>query len=331
MNLFYILLLMFLSAFFSGSEAALTSLSDYNLKKIFFQHKVLQKPSILWLIKPYRFIITILIGNTIVNLLLSERFTIFFTKYFHFTKSRELKEMIIWIISSFVVITFCELLPKIVSKNFSTKVSSLSILPLYILQYFTFFIFFPVLFFVEKYFSKEKFFYFKKTDELKNLLSKTTKGIFPKSINEIFENAVKFNDIKVKDIYVPKEKVIAINIANKNFQNIIDEVIESGRTRVPVYYNSIDKIVGYILVKDLFYLCYNYECNISDIIHPIIKVNLNEKAKDLLKRFKNTQIHIAIVVDHNNKFLGIVTLEDVVEEIVGDILDEYDTKFIGRR
>ncbi|MCS7230648.1 MAG: CNNM domain-containing protein [Elusimicrobiota bacterium] len=322
----YIIILMLLSAFFSGSEAALTSLSDYNLRKIFFQHKILKSAVKLWVLKPYRFIITILIGNTIVNLLLSEKFTVFFMEQLFFINNREIKEATIWIIASFIVIIFCELLPKIVSKNFPVRIASIAILPLYILQYFSFFLFSPILFFVEKYLSKEKVFYFTKIDEFKKILSDTTRNIFTKSINEIFERVTKFNDIKIREIYTPKEKVIAVDISNKTFQEVMDEILESGKTRVPVYYGSLDKIVGYILVKDLFYLCYGSECSISDVIHPILKVNLNDKAKDVLKKFKETQIHIAIVVDNNDKFFGIVTLEDVIEEIVGDILDEYDIK-----
>lgn len=322
----YITILTLLSAFFSGSEAALTSLSDYNLRKLFFQSPTLRKVINLWVMKPHRFLITILIGNTIVNLLLTERFTIFFTTQFQFIRNKEIREIIIWLIVSFFIIVFCELLPKIVSKNFSTKISSLTLLPLYILQFFTFFVFSPVLFFVEKYLSKERIFYFTRIDEIKKLLSDTTKVLFTKSINEIFERTTKFSDVRIKDIYTPKEKVIAVNISNKSLQDVIDEILESGKTRVPVYYGSFDKIMGYVLVKDLFYLCYTSECSISDIIHPIIKVNLNDKAKEVLKKFKETQIHIAAVIDDNNKFQGIVTLEDVIEEIVGDILDEYDTK-----
>lgn len=325
MIFFYILILIFLSAFFSGSEAALTSLSDYNLRKLFFQKNYLKKVINLWILKPYRFLVTILIGNTIVNLLLTEKFTEFFIGQFHFIKNREAKEVIIWLTISCFIIIFCELLPKIVSKNFSTKVSSLTFLPLYILQFLTFFIFSPVLIFVERYLSKEKIFYFTKIDELKKLLSDTSKVLFTKSINEIFERITKFSDVLIKDIYTPKEKVVAVNL-NKDFKDIVNEILESGKTRVPVYYGSIDKITGYVLVKDLFYLCYNAECSLSDIVHPIIKVNLKDKAKEVLKKFKETQIHIAVVVDDYDKFQGIVTLEDVIEEIVGDILDEYDIK-----
>lgn len=322
----FVLILIFLSVFFSGSEAALTSLSDYNLRKLFFQKSHLKKAINLWILKPYRFLVTILIGNTIVNLILTEKFTMVFMGQFHFINNKEIKEVIIWLIISFFIIIFCELLPKIVSKNFSTKISSLTFFPLYILQFFAFFVFSPILFFVEKYLSKEKIFYFTKIDELKKLLSDTSKILFTKNINEIFERVTRFSDIRIKDIYTPKGKVIAVNILNKNFQDIINEILESGKTRVPVYYGSIDKVMGYILVKDLFYLCYNSSCDLSDMLHPVIKVNLNEKAKEVLKKFKETQIHIAIVIDDNDKFQGIVTLEDIIEEIVGDILDEYDIK-----
>ncbi|MCS7227985.1 MAG: CBS domain-containing protein, partial [Endomicrobia bacterium] len=158
-----------------------------------------------------------------------------------------------------------------------------------------------------------------------------TKYLFErKDIVELFERATKFDEVRIKDIYTPKEKVVAVNIARKSITEIINEVIESGKTRVPVYYNTIDEIIGYILIKDLFYLCSMSECNVSDIIHPILKVQFNDKAKDVLKKMQNGQIHIAVVVD-SDKFCGIVTLEDILEEIVGDILDEYDIRpYINR-
>ncbi|MCX7957038.1 MAG: CNNM domain-containing protein [Endomicrobia bacterium] len=322
----YILLLFFLSAFFSGSEAALTSLSDYGLRSIFFKNKFLRKPIILWIYRPYRYLISILVGNTVVNLILSKESTKLLMEQISIFKNRELQEILIWLFLTFIVIVFCELTPKIISKEFSLKISVLVFLPIYLFQYIVFLVFSPVLFLLEKYLEKEKIFYFAKIDELKKLLSETSKNMFDRSILEIFERVNKLDDVRIKDIYTPKEKVLAVDIYNKSIQNVIDEVIDTGKTRIPVYNRTYDKMLGYILVKDLFYICSTLDCSILDIIHPIIKIKLNDKAKELLKKFRETQIHIAVVVDNNDKFCGIVTLEDVIEEIVGDILDEYDTK-----
>jgi CBS domain containing-hemolysin-like protein len=170
--------------------------------------------------------------------------------------------------------------------------------------------------------------HFVKIDEIKNLIAQTTKGIFQKrDFEELFDRVSKFDEIRIKDIYIPKENVIAVDISNKSISQIISEVVDSGKTRVPIYKETIDKILGYILIKDVFYLCsQEHECSITDLIHPILEVGLNEKAKDVLKKMQNSQIHIAAVKDKNNKFCGIVTLEDILEEIVGDILDEYDIR-----
>ncbi len=326
MNLMYLIFLMFFSFFFSSSEAALTSLSDYKLKKIYFKNKIFREPLILWLTRPYRILITILIGNTAVNLIISSVATKFFIPYFS-SINREFKELLIWLFTTLIVIIFCELIPKIISKNFPEKISSFILLPVWVLQYITFVVFSPVLYFFEKSLSKENKIHFTKIEEIKRLLSDSARYIFEREdVLELFEKATKFNEIRIKDICIPKNKVIAINILGKSLQEIIDEVIESGKTRVPVYSGSIEKIIGYILIKDLFYLCSSEECIVSEIVHPILNVNYNEKAEDLLKKMQNVQIHIAAVFDDNNRFYGIVTLEDILEEIVGDILDEYDTR-----
>lgn len=327
MTVLIIILLMFLSFFFSGSESALTSLAGYKLRKIYVKNKILRPALSFWLLKPYRIMITILIGNTIVNLLLSSVVAKKVVLSGSLAVNKELKEIFVWILTTSIVLIFCELTPKIVSKNFSEKMSSIVVLPLWLLQYITFFIFSPVLFFVEKRLNKEQNVYFTKTEEIKRMINETAKHIFQRQdVVELFERVTKFDEIRIKDIYTPKDKVIAVDVYKKTLSDIITEVIESGKTRVPVYERDINNILGYVLVKDLFYLCSLSECSIYDIIHPILKANLNDKAKDLLKKIQKTQIHIAAVVDDKNKFYGIITLEDILEEIVGDILDEYDIK-----
>ncbi|MFN3550497.1 MAG: CNNM domain-containing protein [Endomicrobiia bacterium] len=325
----YILFLMILSFFFSGSESALTSLPDYKIRKLYIKHKILKQPLNIWVVKPYRILIAIIIGNTAVNLLLSY----FSTKMFldlKFNLSRETKEIIIWLTTTFVVMIFCELIPKFIGKNFSEKFSQISLFILYILQYFVFIVFSPILYFVEKYLNKQQYYYFTKIDELRKAISEASKQILQKDINEFLERAVKFEDVIIKDIFVPKDKVVMIDISKKDFQQIITELIEANKTRIPLYNGSYEKIIGYVLIKDLFYLCSTSECVITDIVHPILEVNLKDKAKDVLKKFKETQILIAKVVDDNKKFCGIVTLEDIIEELVGEILDEYDFRFANR-
>jgi len=327
--LIYILFLFFLSFFFSGSEAALTSLSDYKIRKLYFNKNFLRQPLKIWILKPYRFLMAIIIGNTIVNLLLSSTFAKI-SLNFPLVINREIKETIIWLFATFLIIVFCELTPKIVSKNFPEAFSKISLYPIYILQYIVFIIFSPILYFVEKYSDKEQFYHFVKIEELKKIIAENSKYVFEKDISEILERAVKFEEIRIKDIFVPKEKVMMVDISKKNFQEIIVDLIETGKTRIPLYNGSPEKIIGYALIKDLFYLCSTSECNIADIVHPILEVDLKDKAKDVLKRFKETQILIAKVVDDHKRFCGIVTLEDIIEELVGEILDEYDIRTTDR-
>ncbi len=321
-----LILLIFLSFFFSSSETALTSLSEYKLKKLYNKHKQFQPAIKLWVYKPYRFLITILIGNLIVNLFISSLVTRYTISVYH-SVNKELLETVVWIVVTVIIVIFGELLPKIVAKSFPEKISKISLLPTYILQHIFSTILFPIFYMIEKHLKQENILHFTKIDEFRRIVSETSKEIFHKDINEIFSRATKFYDTRVKDIMVAKEKVEMVNISGKDFHNIIEEIIETGKTRVPLYDKTPEKIIGFALVKDLFYLCSSgIECSLYDIIHPILEVHYNTKIKDLFKMFKDKQIHIAKVVDDNKKFCGIVTMEDVIEEITGDILDEYDIR-----
>jgi magnesium and cobalt transporter len=118
-----------------------------------------------------------------------------------------------------------------------------------------------------------------------------------------------------------------VDIAGRSFADIVQAIIDTGRTRVPLYEGNPDQVVGFALVKDLFYLSTGGgECTVADLIHPILEAPDGMLARDLLQRFKSSQIHIARVNDAAGRFIGIVTLEDIVEELMGEILDEYDTK-----
>lgn len=321
-----ILILFLLSAFFSGSEAAITSLSDYKLRKIYNKHRLFRNVIKLWLQRPHRLIITILLGNTVVNLILSSYSAKLFTSL-PVNLPLEVKEIIIWLFITTTIIIFSELIPKIVCKTFPEKVSKVIFLPIYILQFFVLIIFLPVFFIIERVVKLEETTYFTKIDAVKKIISDSFKTIFHQDITEIFDRAIRFNEVRVKDIMTPRNKVDMINISNKNISTLIEDIIETGRTRVPLYDGSEDKIVGFAMVKDVFYLCSTgVECSTYDLIHPILEFNANLKAKDAMKEFKQSQIHIAKVVDNNKKFLGVITLEDIIEEVVGDILDEYDVR-----
>lgn len=131
--------------------------------------------------------------------------------------------------------------------------------------------------------------------------------------------------IEVSDIMIPRSEVVLLNLKS-SFEELVDIVINDGHSRFPVFSNKIDNIVGVLYVKDLlqYFKKKANELDLQSILRKPVFVPENKKTSDMLSEFREERIHIAIVVDEYGTMLGIVSLEDILEEIVGDISDEYD-------
>ena len=141
-------------------------------------------------------------------------------------------------------------------------------------------------------------------------------------LSKIFE----FNETVVRSVMTPKKEVIAINI-DAGFDEIIDKVLESGYSRLPVFKGTIDNIIGIISMKDLLNLSINKGLIVlQDIVYQHKVVTSNKKVSELLKEFQKGHTHLAIVSDTPGKLDGIITIEDLLEEIVGEIQDESDIR-----
>lgn len=139
-----------------------------------------------------------------------------------------------------------------------------------------------------------------------------------KMLHRIFE----FGDTLVSEVMVPKEKIVAVDI-NATPDELLDLLVEEGHARIPVYKDSIDNIVGIIFARDLLYIWKNKGLIlIPDLVHPAYFVQKTKRVNELLRDFQRMHVHIAIVVDENKRALGLVTLEDLTEEIVGEIHEE---------
>lgn len=143
-----------------------------------------------------------------------------------------------------------------------------------------------------------------------------------KMLSKVFD----FSDAVVKDVMTPKKNMVSIDI-KAPFDSILEKVTESGYSRLPVYSDNIDNIVGIINMKDLLSLSSNKGLIVlQDIIYPAIFFPGTKKVSELLKEFQKGHTHLALVTDSNGRLAGLVTLEDLVEEIVGEIEDEYDVR-----
>ena len=162
-------------------------------------------------------------------------------------------------------------------------------------------------------------------EELRMILTESEEGgaIRP-SENELIQNVFEFDDRVVKQILIPRTKVSAIDVHSTK-QEIIQRVIDEGYSRMPVYDESLDNIVGIIFTKDLIKVLHeNNFKSINDILRPAYFVPLNKRINELLKEFQTQHIQMAIATNEFGGTAGIVTMEDIIEELVGEIQDEYD-------
>ena len=161
--------------------------------------------------------------------------------------------------------------------------------------------------------------------ELREVLDAGTQsGALDKAEHELIKSILEFSDITVKEIMVPRPDIIAADIAMPT-DRLMRKVIDEGYSRIPVYRGTIDNVVGVIYTKDLLSLLEHRDLIIlQDIIRPVYVVPESKKISQLLKELQLRKVHLAIVVDEYGGTEGLITMEDIIEEIVGEILDEYD-------
>lgn len=166
---------------------------------------------------------------------------------------------------------------------------------------------------------------FHSADELRYLLEESQRsGLIEAEQHELLENVFEFRQRQVRHVMVPRPRIVALELGMPT-DRILDIVLEEGYSRMPVYRGTLDTIVGIVYTKDLLSLLHlKHLIILEDILRPAITVSENEPLSRLLRRFQQEQVHMAIVTDEFGGTAGLVTLEDVLEEIVGDIRDEYD-------
>ena len=162
-------------------------------------------------------------------------------------------------------------------------------------------------------------------EEIRILLQQSRKqGVINKSEHELLENVFKFDDKVAEQIMIPRTKVVAIDIDDP-LEGIMDKIMEEGYSRLPVYKESVDNIVGILYAKDLLKLIKNREqVDIKSLIRNPYFITERKPINEILKEFQRKRNHIAVVLDEFGGTAGIITMEDIIEELVGEIQDEYD-------
>ena len=339
-SIIILIILIGINGIFSATELAFLSLDKIKLKqdieagnkKAISINKILSNPS--------SFLSTIQIGITLAGFLASAFAADYFTEYLleiidiKFLSPSVLETIlviIITIILSYITLVFGELVPKRIAINYSQQVAYTFITLIKIVNY----IFYPLIklltisteLICKLLKIKENNDKLTEEDIKKMILLGAYEGVVEEKEKDYILNVFKFNDINVSSVMTPKKDVIMLNISDDLKENIL-KIKQSKYTRFPVYDKDESNILGIINVKDLIIEHREKEkLELTDLIRPATRFEHNEKIDDVFRYMQEKNEGICLIYQ-NNKFIGIVTVEDAVEEIVGNIYDEYDDEII---
>ena len=318
--LFFVLLL--LSAFFSASETALTGANRLRLRAQSEQPHAKSAKRALLLIEKYdKTLAALLVGNNIVNISAATVSTVVFTSL--------VGPQGIGLATAFttvIVIVFGEVLPKSIANDHSESFLKAASLPLqFVATLFTPFVF--LLTVLKKAARRNSTGQDPSIteDELKLMIEEIEdEGVIEEDRSELLQSALEFNDITVQEILTPRVDIFALE-EGCDKQVVLDMFLQQKFTRVPIYRGKIDNIIGVINQKDFYAaVIQNTFTTVHELLQPCLYVPPKKKISELMTQLQRTKLHIAVVTDQYGGTLGIVTLEDILEQLVGEIWDEHD-------
>jgi len=325
------LVLVVFSALLSGTEVAIFSLNNDDKLKLKEEKENNRNKRVLDLLEnPKKLLATILIANNLVNVSIVMVSTFVMEKLFIIDNMSEINSFIIQvIIVTFIILLFGEVIPKVYANNYNVSFSKLMSLPISILKK-IFSLLSDLLISSTSIIDKKME---KKTnpfnaDELEHALDLTKHSVENEDEKKILEGIVKFGQTDVKQIMTPRTDVTSFD-TETDYKSLMKELKNINFSRIPIYEETFDNIKGILYVKDLLSKIEedgNFKW--TKLLREAKFVPENKKLDDLLKEFQEERKHIAIVVDEYGGSSGIVTLEDVLEEIVGEITDEFDEEDI---
>ncbi len=314
---------MIISAFFSASEMSFSSLNKVRIKSMADQGNSKAKLVFNMLDNYDDLLSTILVGNNVVNILCSSMATVLFIALLDEARGPGVATIVVTI----VVLIFGEISPKSLAKESPEKFAMMTA---------------PILNVAVKLFVPVNFLF----GLWKKLLSKIIKSGGEQAVTEaelltyideveqggtidaqegsLIRSAIGFTDLEVQDIFTPRMEIVSISteMTNEEIENVF---LESGYSRLPLHDGDVDRISGILYQKDFYRLVVHGKKNVEDVAWPAIFASKHKKIGDLLKELQQSKQHIAIVIDEFGGTVGLVTMEDILEEIVGEIWDEYDT------
>lgn len=323
LELVSLFILIFLSAFFSGSETAFMSVNRVKIKEKVQRgdehaakvDKLLQNQT--------KLLTTILIGNNLVNIAASSIATALSIELFG-SKGVGIATGVV----TLLILVFGEITPKSLGNNKSIEYAKAVATPLYYLEI----ILSPFIYLFTKIvnvFVKDKSLIssaFLSEEEIRRFVDVSQReGVIKETEQEMIQSVFEFDDTLVKEIMVPRIDMVCIE-KNASLAELIKLGVEKGHSRIPVFEESIDNIIGLIYIKDLLELILKEkkEVDIEEFVKPIYFIPEGKPINQLLSEMKERKEHMAIVVDEYGGTSGLITIEDLLEEIVGDIQDEFD-------
>ena len=320
-----LVLLLITSGLVSGAEVAFFSLTkdqlDSEEEKKSRQIEIIQK----MLQNPKRLLATILITNNFINIAIVLLFASLGENLFSQIENPLIVLLIEIGVITFLILFFGEILPKVYANRNAVTFSKAVAFPIYTIdRYFLFFLTIPmskITRFMESRLAQKNNEF--SIDKLSQALELTSEEETTKEEHKILQGIVNFGNTDTKQVMCPRIDVFALS-EDMDMETIVPLILEKGFSRVPVYAENLDSVVGILYTKDLLPHFEQSNLKWQKLLKPAFYVPENKKLDDLLKEFQQKKIHLAVVVDEYGGTSGVITLEDVIEEIVGDISDEFD-------
>ena len=324
-QIIFLVLLLLTSGLVSGAEVAFFSLTkelldseDENKSR---QMEIIQK----MLQKPKRLLATILITNNFINIAIVLLFASLGEDLFSQIENPLIVLLIEIGVITFLILFFGEILPKVYANRNALSFSKTMAFPIFTIdRYFLFFLTIPmskITRFMESRLAQKNNEF--SIDKLSQALDLTNDEETTKEEHKILQGIINFGNTYTKQIMCPRIDVFALS-EDMDMETIVNQILENGFSRVPVYSENMDNVVGILYTKDLLPHIEQSKFKWQKLLKPPFYVPENKKLDDLLKEFQQKKIHLAVVVDEYGGTSGVITLEDVIEEIVGDISDEFD-------
>ena len=333
---FYILAVILISGFFSGSEMAFVTANKLKLEIESRKNTIKGKALAYFSDNPERFLTTTLVGNNIVNVIyatlmaifLAEPIRLIYSNLFGVIPSGAMVLLIQTLFASVIILLFGEILSKAIFRVQADFLIKFIAVPLRITNY----LLWPLIVvsngtsgMLVKLFKagnerNEKVFRRQDVEMIfRELRDSGGSQEIDHDDSEILHNVLELSNKRVRETMVPRTEMVAVE-KNSSIEELKKAFIESGYSKVPVYQDTVDDVIGVVFAYDLF----SSPASISDIIRPVKLIPSSKKSKDLLTEFRQSNISVAIVIDEYGGTAGMVTIEDLIEEVVGDIQDEYD-------